>query len=122
MSRAAVPESRGLVPQALWRGYSCRKKNDCARIRAVRRSLRTVNAEVREEDRLSRRAARALHCLLTFRHLSAILEALRHLGQSPCPRRARGGGGGRRQVRVQGPALSALGAALFAGARVVAGS
>ncbi|KAM5302162.1 abnormal spindle-like microcephaly-associated protein [Glossophaga mutica] len=65
--------------QALWRGYSWRRKNDCARIKAVRGRLQTVNAEVREEDRLSRRAALALHCLLTCRHLSAVLEALRHL-------------------------------------------
>ncbi|XP_045672765.1 abnormal spindle-like microcephaly-associated protein isoform X2 [Phyllostomus hastatus] len=65
--------------QALWRGYSWRKKNDCAKIRAVRRSLQAVNAEAREENRLSRRAALALHGLLTYRHLSAVLEALKHL-------------------------------------------
>ncbi|KAF6073098.1 assembly factor for spindle microtubules [Phyllostomus discolor] len=65
--------------QALWRGYSWRKKNDCAKIRAVRRSLQAANAEAREENRLSRRAALALHGLLTYRHLSAVLEALKHL-------------------------------------------
>lgn len=65
--------------QALWRGYSWRRKNDCAEIRAVRRSLQAATAEAREENRLSRRAALALHCLLTHRHLSAVLEALKHL-------------------------------------------
>ncbi|XP_037006810.2 abnormal spindle-like microcephaly-associated protein [Artibeus jamaicensis] len=65
--------------QALWRGYSWRKKNGCAQIEAVRRRLQMVSAEVREENTLSRRAALALHHLLTYRHLSAVLEALKHL-------------------------------------------
>nr|KAF6276382.1 hypothetical protein mPipKuh1_001099 [Pipistrellus kuhlii] len=65
--------------QALWRGYALRKSNDCPRITALRTSLRALSGEVREEDRLCRRTALALHHLLTYRHLSAVLEALRHL-------------------------------------------
>lgn len=69
-----------MVLQALWRGYSWRKKNDCATIKAVRRSLQMISGEIREENKLYRRAAFALHYLLTYRHLSAVLEALKHLG------------------------------------------
>ncbi|KAM9211889.1 abnormal spindle-like microcephaly-associated protein isoform 2-T2 [Dugong dugon] len=65
--------------QALWRGYSWRKKNDCKKIKAVRLSLQVVNREVREENKLYKRTALALHYLLTYKHLSAILEALKHL-------------------------------------------
>ncbi|XP_052593061.1 abnormal spindle-like microcephaly-associated protein [Peromyscus californicus insignis] len=65
--------------QALWRGYSWRKKNDRTEIRAIRLSLRAVNRNVEEENKLYRRTARALHHLLTYKHLSAILDALKHL-------------------------------------------
>ncbi|XP_039739572.1 abnormal spindle-like microcephaly-associated protein [Pteropus medius] len=65
--------------QALWRGYSWRKNNDCTKIKAIRSSLHVINGEVREEDRLYRRTALALQHLLAHRHLSAILEALQHL-------------------------------------------
>lgn len=65
--------------QALWRGYSCRKKNDRTEIKAIRRSLRAVSKNVEEENKLCRRTERALHYLLTYKHLSAILEALKHL-------------------------------------------
>nr|KAF6399570.1 assembly factor for spindle microtubules [Molossus molossus] len=65
--------------QALWRGYSWRKKNDCTEIRAIRRSLQIINEEIREEDKLCKRTAFALHHLLTYKHLSAVLEALKHL-------------------------------------------
>ncbi|KAM5237781.1 abnormal spindle-like microcephaly-associated protein [Ctenodactylus gundi] len=65
--------------QALWRGYSWRKKNDCTKIKAIRLSLEVVNREIREENKLYRRTAFALHYLLTYKHLSAILEALKHL-------------------------------------------
>lgn len=68
------------VPQALWRGYSLRKKNKCTKIKAIRTSLQALSGEAREEDKLYRRAALALHHLLTYRHLSAVLEALKHLG------------------------------------------
>ncbi|XP_074240421.1 abnormal spindle-like microcephaly-associated protein isoform X1 [Saimiri boliviensis] len=65
--------------QALWRGYSWRKNNDCTKIKAIRLSLQVVNREIREENKLYRRAALALHYLLTYKHLSAILEAVKHL-------------------------------------------
>ncbi|XP_023103749.2 abnormal spindle-like microcephaly-associated protein homolog isoform X3 [Felis catus] len=65
--------------QALWRGYSWRKKNDGTKIKAIRLSLQLVNREIREENKLYKRTALALHCLLTYKHLSAILEALKHL-------------------------------------------
>ncbi|XP_013377331.1 PREDICTED: abnormal spindle-like microcephaly-associated protein [Chinchilla lanigera] len=65
--------------QALWRGYIWRKKNDCTKIRAIRLSLQLVNKEIREENKLYKRTALALHYLLTYKHLSAILEALKHL-------------------------------------------
>uniref|UniRef100_A0A2K5DAF1 Assembly factor for spindle microtubules n=1 Tax=Aotus nancymaae TaxID=37293 RepID=A0A2K5DAF1_AOTNA len=65
--------------QALWRGYSWRKNNDCTKIKAIRLSLQVVNREIREENKLYRRTALALHYLLTYKHLSAILEAVKHL-------------------------------------------
>ncbi|KAL6073202.1 hypothetical protein STEG23_031590 [Scotinomys teguina] len=65
--------------QALWRGYSWRKKNDCTEIKAIRLSLRAVSRNVKEENKLYRRTAHALHHLLTYKHLSAILDALKHL-------------------------------------------
>ncbi|XP_003792358.1 abnormal spindle-like microcephaly-associated protein isoform X1 [Otolemur garnettii] len=72
--------NRGITKiQALWRGYSWRKKNDCTKIKSIRLSLQVVNREIREENKLYRRTALALHSLLTYKHLSAILEALKHL-------------------------------------------
>ncbi|XP_041504869.1 abnormal spindle-like microcephaly-associated protein [Microtus oregoni] len=65
--------------QALWRGYSWRKKNDRTEIKAIRRSLRAVSKNVEEKNKLYRRTEHALHFLLTYKHLSAILEALKHL-------------------------------------------
>ncbi|XP_069897534.1 abnormal spindle-like microcephaly-associated protein [Dipodomys merriami] len=71
--------SRIIKIQALWRGYSLRKKNDCKKIKAIRLSLQAVNQEIREEDKLYKRTALALHYLSTSKHLSVILEALKHL-------------------------------------------
>ncbi|XP_062067525.1 abnormal spindle-like microcephaly-associated protein [Lepus europaeus] len=65
--------------QALWRGYYWRKKNDCTKIKAIRLSLQVVNREIQENDKLYNRTALALHYLSTYKHLSAILEALKHL-------------------------------------------
>ncbi|KAG8516120.1 Abnormal spindle-like microcephaly-associated protein, partial [Galemys pyrenaicus] len=65
--------------QALWRGYTWRKKNDSTKIKAIRLSLQAVNREIREENKLYKRTALALHYLLTYKHISAILEALKHL-------------------------------------------
>ncbi|KAM8816330.1 abnormal spindle-like microcephaly-associated protein [Rhynchonycteris naso] len=72
--------SRGVAKfQALWRGYWWRKKHDSMKMRAIRTSLQALSDEAREQDKLCTRMALALHHLLTYRHLSAILEALRHL-------------------------------------------
>lgn len=65
--------------QALWRGYALRKKNNCTKIKAIRTSLQALSGEVREEDKLYKRTALALYHLLTYKHLSAVLEALKHL-------------------------------------------
>ncbi|XP_036210469.1 abnormal spindle-like microcephaly-associated protein isoform X2 [Myotis myotis] len=65
--------------QALWRGYALRKKNNCTKIKAIRRSLQALSGEVREEDKLYKRTSLALFHLLTYKHLSAVLEALKHL-------------------------------------------
>uniref|UniRef100_A0A8D1AH97 Calponin-homology (CH) domain-containing protein n=1 Tax=Sus scrofa TaxID=9823 RepID=A0A8D1AH97_PIG len=65
--------------QALWRGYSWRKRNDCAKIKAIRQRLHCANREIREENKLYQRTTLALRGLLTYKYLSAILEALKHL-------------------------------------------
>ncbi|XP_006892180.1 PREDICTED: abnormal spindle-like microcephaly-associated protein homolog [Elephantulus edwardii] len=65
--------------QALWRGYVWRKKNDSKKIKDIRLSLQMVNRDIREENKLYKRTALALHYLLTYKHLSGILEALKHL-------------------------------------------
>ncbi|XP_074164767.1 abnormal spindle-like microcephaly-associated protein isoform X2 [Sminthopsis crassicaudata] len=65
--------------QALWRGYSWRKKNDFSEIKAIRLSLQEVNKKSREENKLYKRTALAIHYLLKYKHLSYILEALKHL-------------------------------------------
>lgn len=61
--------------QALWRRYSWRKKNGRTEIKAIQRSLRAVSKNVKE-NKLYRRT----ECVLTYKHLAAILEALKHLG------------------------------------------
>nr|XP_005897280.1 PREDICTED: abnormal spindle-like microcephaly-associated protein isoform X3 [Bos mutus] len=65
--------------QALWRGYSWRKKNDSTKTKAIRQRLQCVNREIREENKLYHRTAVALHHLLTYKYLSTVLEALKHL-------------------------------------------
>lgn len=67
--------------QALWRGYSWRKSNDTAKIKALRRSLEKANEKSREENKLYNRTAIAIEYLLKYKHLSYILAALKHLGQ-----------------------------------------
>uniref|UniRef100_A0A8C0W9M4 Calponin-homology (CH) domain-containing protein n=1 Tax=Castor canadensis TaxID=51338 RepID=A0A8C0W9M4_CASCN len=54
-------------------------KNDCKKIKVIRLSLQAVNREIQEENKLYKRTALALHYLFTSKHLSAILEALKHL-------------------------------------------
>ncbi|XP_007481074.2 abnormal spindle-like microcephaly-associated protein isoform X4 [Monodelphis domestica] len=65
--------------QALWRGYSWRKKNDFSEIKAIRLSLQEANRKSQEENKLYKRTALAIHYLLKYKHLSYILEALKHL-------------------------------------------
>uniref|UniRef100_A0AC11EJB5 Assembly factor for spindle microtubules n=1 Tax=Ovis aries TaxID=9940 RepID=A0AC11EJB5_SHEEP len=65
--------------QALWRGYSWRKKNDTSKTKAIRQRLQCVNREIREENKLYHRTVFALHHLLTYKYLSTVLEALKHL-------------------------------------------
>ncbi|KAB0343865.1 hypothetical protein FD754_020791 [Muntiacus muntjak] len=65
--------------QALWRGYSWRKKNDSTKTKSIRQRLQCVNREIREENKLCHRTAVALHHLLTYKYLSTVLEALKHL-------------------------------------------
>ncbi|XP_074859397.1 abnormal spindle-like microcephaly-associated protein [Carettochelys insculpta] len=65
--------------QALWRGYSWRKKNDTAKTKALRNSLEIANKESKEENKLCNRTAVAIDYLLKYKHLSYILAALKHL-------------------------------------------
>ncbi|XP_069718289.1 abnormal spindle-like microcephaly-associated protein [Phaenicophaeus curvirostris] len=65
--------------QALWRGYSWRKNNDTAKIKALRRSLENANEKSREENKLCNRTTIAIEYLLKYKHLSYILAALKHL-------------------------------------------
>ncbi|NXP08625.1 ASPM protein, partial [Thinocorus orbignyianus] len=65
--------------QALWRGYSWRKNNDTAKIKALRCSVEKANEKSREESKLCNRTAIAIEHLLNCRHLSYILAALKHL-------------------------------------------
>ncbi|XP_041276684.1 abnormal spindle-like microcephaly-associated protein [Onychostruthus taczanowskii] len=65
--------------QALWRGYSWRKKTDTAKTRALRRSLERANENSRKENTLGNRTAIAIDHLLKYKHLSYILAALKHL-------------------------------------------
>ncbi|NXC84660.1 ASPM protein, partial [Cercotrichas coryphoeus] len=65
--------------QALWRGYSWRKRTDTAKTRALRCRLEKANEKCREEDKLGKRTADAIDHLLKYKHLSYILAALKHL-------------------------------------------
>ncbi|XP_028918990.1 abnormal spindle-like microcephaly-associated protein, partial [Ornithorhynchus anatinus] len=72
-------KNRVVKIQALWRGYFWRKNNDSTKIRALRQRLKKVNEESREENKLYKRTALAIDYLLKYKHLSYILEALKHL-------------------------------------------
>ncbi|KAM9326862.1 abnormal spindle-like microcephaly-associated protein [Gastrophryne carolinensis] len=72
--------TKGIVKfQALWRGYQCRKTNDSKVLQKMRKRLRTVNEETKDENTLGNRTSVALNYLLTYKHFSYILAALRHL-------------------------------------------
>ncbi|NXS99055.1 ASPM protein, partial [Jacana jacana] len=65
--------------QALWRGYSWRRNNDTAKIKALRCSIDKANKKSSEENKLCNRTAVAIEHLLNYKHLSYILAALKHL-------------------------------------------
>nr|XP_056700702.1 abnormal spindle-like microcephaly-associated protein [Euleptes europaea] len=65
--------------QALWRGYSWRKKTDTDETRALRDSLVMANKESKEEMKLCNRTALAIDHLLKYKHFSYILAALKDL-------------------------------------------
>ncbi|XP_077188841.1 abnormal spindle-like microcephaly-associated protein [Paroedura picta] len=65
--------------QALWRGYSWRKKTDTDQTRALRDSLVMANKESKEEMKLCNRTALAIDYLLKYKYFSHILAALRDL-------------------------------------------
>ncbi|XP_061489951.1 abnormal spindle-like microcephaly-associated protein [Rhineura floridana] len=65
--------------QALWRGYSWRKKTDTAETRTLRDSLVIANKESKEEKKLCNRTALAIDRLLKYKHFSYILAALKDL-------------------------------------------
>ncbi|XP_056379418.1 abnormal spindle-like microcephaly-associated protein [Hyla sarda] len=65
--------------QALWRGHQWRKRSDTKAVKKLRTSLRKVNEQIKDEDRLCNRTMVALNYLLTYKHLSYILAALQHL-------------------------------------------
>ncbi|NXK25272.1 ASPM protein, partial [Arenaria interpres] len=65
--------------QALWRGYSWRKNNDTAKIKALRCRIGKANEKSREENKLCNRTAIAIEHLLKYKHLSYIIAALKHL-------------------------------------------
>ncbi|XP_013911202.1 PREDICTED: abnormal spindle-like microcephaly-associated protein [Thamnophis sirtalis] len=65
--------------QALWRGYSWRKKTDTPETRSLRDSLIVANKESKEEKKLYNRTAVAIDYLLKYKHFSYILAALKDL-------------------------------------------
>ncbi|XP_067996995.1 abnormal spindle-like microcephaly-associated protein [Melanerpes formicivorus] len=65
--------------QALWRGYSWRKSNDTAKMKALRHRLQKANEKSREENKLCNRTATAIDYLLKYKDFSYILTALKHL-------------------------------------------
>ncbi|KAJ7332385.1 hypothetical protein JRQ81_014565 [Phrynocephalus forsythii] len=72
--------SNGIIKfQALWRGYSWRKKTDTVETKALRDSLIIANKESKEEKKLCNRTALAIDRLLKYKHFSYILAALKEL-------------------------------------------
>uniref|UniRef100_A0A8C5SV63 Assembly factor for spindle microtubules n=1 Tax=Laticauda laticaudata TaxID=8630 RepID=A0A8C5SV63_LATLA len=65
--------------QALWRGYSWRKKTDTPETRSLRDSLIIANKESKEEKKLYHRTSVAIDYLLKYKHFSYILAALKDL-------------------------------------------
>ncbi|XP_040215825.1 abnormal spindle-like microcephaly-associated protein [Rana temporaria] len=72
--------SGGIVKfQALWRSYQWRKENETKKMRTLRQRLRKLSEETRAEDKLCNRTSVALNYLLTYKHFTYILAALKHL-------------------------------------------
>ncbi|XP_044288300.1 abnormal spindle-like microcephaly-associated protein isoform X1 [Varanus komodoensis] len=72
--------SNGIIKfQALWRGYSWRKKTDTAKTKALRDSLLIATKESKEEKKLCNRTSLAIDHLLKYKHYSYILAALKDL-------------------------------------------
>lgn len=72
--------SCGIVKfQALWRGYQWRKANETKKMRTLRQRLRKLSEEYKAEDKLCNRTSVALNYLLSYKHFSYILAALKHL-------------------------------------------
>ncbi|XP_077308892.1 abnormal spindle-like microcephaly-associated protein [Lithobates pipiens] len=65
--------------QALWRGYQWRKANETKKMRTLRQRLRKLSEEYKAEDKLCNRTSVALNYLLSYKHFSYILAALKHL-------------------------------------------
>ncbi|XP_018420050.1 PREDICTED: abnormal spindle-like microcephaly-associated protein [Nanorana parkeri] len=65
--------------QALWRGHQWRKAHDTKKLRTLRNRLRKVSEETKDEDKLCNRTLVALNYLLSYKHFSYILAALKHL-------------------------------------------
>ena len=68
--------------QALWKGYSLRRKSKSKRLTLVRQRVEEANAAATEEKKLGNRTSSALDYLLKYKHLSPVLDALKHLGRS----------------------------------------
>ena len=68
--------------QALWKGYSLRRKSKSKRLTLVRQRVEEANAAATEEKKLGNRTSSALDYLLKYKHLSPVLDALKHLGKS----------------------------------------
>ncbi|KAM6455279.1 abnormal spindle-like microcephaly-associated protein [Liasis olivaceus] len=72
--------SNGIIKfQALWRGYSWRKKTDTEETRSLRDSLIIANKESKEEKKLCNRTAVAIDYLLKYKDFSHVLAALKDL-------------------------------------------
>lgn len=80
LSRREEQLQRGIIKaQALWRGHCSRKVHDTNKVIFVRRRLREVNRNVKEEDKLCNKTTTALSYLLGYQNYAYILAALRHL-------------------------------------------
>jgi len=66
--------------QAVWRGYFLRRQIKDKKVHEVRKKVEEATRNVKEENKLYYRTSLALDFLLTYRHVSQVLQALVHLG------------------------------------------